>query len=155
MKKTVIYIVSLVALFSASNVAMRTIEVKNDNQFSCTARYTTQMNDVQINSIIRFIFNDGDGIATLDGSMIDGPGPLKTVSRKVLFKYDRKNTSYFLMTTNASVQLDDESNTDEMKKNVPDFYLIKDATINFDIYPLKQNSYLFTSRKIPSFYCTK
>ncbi len=132
---------------------MHDSEIKDDSPFSCTARYTTQMNDVQISAIIRFIFNNGDGIATLDGSMIDGPGPQKTVSRKVLFKYQRENTSYFLTTTNAITQLDDDSNTDELKKNIPDFYLMKDGTINFGIYPLKQKSYLFTTRKIPFFYC--
>ncbi|MFV8867054.1 hypothetical protein [Serratia fonticola] len=122
--------------------------------FNCESDLVIHAKDARLEMSLAYYLQGDSGMALLKGTIIKGD-KIASVSRKNYFKINRNNAGYLhLVTTQAISSPSDESLTTDLNLYLPNFYSMKDASMDYFIHK-QGEAYVFSTGYMPSFYCVK
>lgn len=124
---------------------------QRDN-FSCGAHLIIVDNDVVLDLISNYTFNNGRGSYESFGQYKKGSEPPVGVSNKVSFDYWRE-ASKFVMVSNETNQLPKREKS--LLAGIPDFYRLRDRGIRMRTVRASAASDIFLYGQAPFFYCRR
>ncbi|HCA9575730.1 TPA: hypothetical protein MYJ98_005133 [Klebsiella pneumoniae] len=105
---------------------------------TCESIINVHKDDEILSIRLKYSFIDGEGNATLSGTLRNGSQKLSRISRSVFFKYKHVNNTVYLANTNINTTLRETATSLELKDILPDFYIEKGAKTSFNIHPQKK-----------------
>ncbi|WP_411753390.1 hypothetical protein [Serratia sp. (in: enterobacteria)] len=122
--------------------------------FSCEAMLLVNKDDAELALVINVIFQGNNGIAILKGSLQQGDKST-SVSRKSYFRLNQSGGLYHLKSISAVTTPADNSNTEDIARYLPRFYLQPGLKFDFSVYPAAEDGFIFSTGQVPSFYCAR
>lgn len=122
--------------------------------FNCDAILQVYKDDVVLSLAFSYQFQGDNGIAIMKGTLKQG-AKVTNVSRKNHFTFDYENGFYHLKSTSAIVSPADNSDTEEVARYLPRFYLQQGMIFDFSVYPIGRKGFVFSTGYVPSFYCAR
>ncbi|MGF6192846.1 hypothetical protein [Serratia sp. 2723] len=122
--------------------------------YSCEAMLLVHKDDVELALAVNFIFQGNKGIATLKGTLKQG-NKTTSISRKNYFNFNNIKHIYHLKSISAVTTPADNSNTEDIARYLPLFYLQQGLKFDFSAYPASKEGYVFSTGQVPSFYCAR
>lgn len=105
--------------------------------------------------LFSYSLKDGSGVANIAGTFFDKDKMLGTISRTTTFTYTKNNNIFTMHSTNVAHAGLDKFDNDFLNQYLPRFYLYKDVPLIITVTPQTQNGWIFSTGKVPSFYCEK
>jgi hypothetical protein len=134
--------------------AFRLYSQYQHTHFSCEAMLLIDKDDAELALAFNFTFQGNDGIATLKGTLRQGD-KTTSVSRKSYFTFNQRGGLYHLKSISAVTTPADNSNTEDIARYLPLFYLQPGLKFDFNVYPASKEGYVFSTGQVPSFYCAR
>jgi hypothetical protein len=134
--------------------AYRLYSQYQQTHFRCEAMLLINKDDAELALAINYIFQGNNGIATLKGSLQQGD-KTTSVSRKSYFKLNQSGGLYHLKSISTVTTPADNSNTEDIARYLPLFYLEPGLKFDFTAYPASKEGYVFSTGQVPSFYCAR
>jgi hypothetical protein len=78
-----------------------------------------------------------------------------SVSRKSYFNFNQKSGVYHLNSISTVTTPADNSNTKDIARYLPLFYLQPELKFDFTAYPVSKEGFIFSTGQVPSFYCAR
>ncbi|MFV8987796.1 hypothetical protein [Serratia fonticola] len=132
--------------------AYRLYSQYQQTHFNCEAMLLVHKDDVELALMVNFIFQGNHGIASLKGTLKQGD-KTTSVSRKNYFDFNQMKQVYHLKSISAVSTPADNSNTTDLARYLPLFYLEPGLKFDFTAYPASKEGYVFSTGQVPSFYC--
>ncbi|MGB7802478.1 hypothetical protein [Buttiauxella sp.] len=126
-----------------------------NTHFSCTGELTLQREDNIANVTMQYVFNGDTGAVLLRGEVISNNAPVEQVSQNIFFDFQRKGNDYFLISKSVTDSTGNPTDLPLLKRTFPLFYLEPDAKFFLNIKQLTGSSWLFTTSRSPSLFCSK
>lgn len=101
-----------------------------------------------------YTFQGDNDIAILKGTLKQG-AKATHVSRKNDFTFMHENGFYHLKSTSAIISPADNSDTEEVARYLPRFYLHQGMIFDFEAYPIGREGFVFSTGYVPSFFCAR
>lgn len=128
--------------------------VHRHTHFSCDAILQVHKEDVELSLALNYSFQGDNGIAVLKGTLKQGT-KVTNVSRKNYFTFMYENGFYHLKSTSAIISPADNSDTEEVARYLPRFYLQQGMIFDFEAYPIGREGFVFSTGYVPSFFCAR
>ena len=126
-----------------------------NTHFSCTGELTLHRKDNVANVTMQYVFNGDTGAVLLRGEVISDNAPAEQVSQNIFFDFQRKGNDYFLVSKSVTDSTGNPTDIPLLKRTFPLFYLEPDAKFFLNIKQLTGSSWLFTTSRSPSLFCSK
>ncbi|MFI8416172.1 hypothetical protein ACQKDS_06895 [Serratia sp. NPDC078593] len=121
---------------------------------NCDAMLVVSKDDAELSLALNYTLRGDSGIATLKGTLKKG-SQITNISRKNYFAFSQEKNFYHLTSLSTVVSPADNSDTQELMRYLPRFYLQKGLKFDFIIKPVAKEGYIFSTGYVPSFYCTR
>ncbi|AKG69056.1 hypothetical protein [Serratia fonticola] len=126
----------------------------HERYFNCEANLIVHAKDARLDMSLAFYLQGDSGMAILKGT-ITKDNRVTSISRKNYFKINRNSAGYLnLVTTQAISSPSDEALTTDINHYLPDFYSMKDASMDYFVHK-QGDAFVFSTGYLPSFYCVK
>lgn len=126
----------------------------HERYFNCEANLIVHAKDARLDMSLAFYLQGDSGMAILKGT-ITKDNRVTSISRKNYFKINRNSAGYLnLVTTQAISSPSDEALTTDINHYPPDFYSMKDASMDYFVHK-QGDAFVFSTGYLPSFYCVK
>ncbi len=147
------------ALFSllAILVAMGAYPLYHEYQlthFNCDSMLLVHKDDAQLAMAFSFNIQGNRGIALLKGTLKQGD-KVSYISRKNYFSFRQKQGVFHLNSVSTVTSPADNTDTEELARFLPRFYLQQGLKFDFGIYRAGQEGYVFSTGYVPSLYCAR
>jgi len=142
-------------LVASSIAAVKIYLYWKNTHFSCTGELTLHRKDNVANVTMQYVFNGDTGAVLLRGEVISDNAPVEQVSQNVFFDFQRKGNDYFLISKSVTDSTGSPTDISLLKRTFPLFYLEPDAKFFLNINQLTGSSWLFTTSRSPSLFCSK
>ncbi|MCP2005482.1 UNVERIFIED_ORG: hypothetical protein J2Y78_004022 [Buttiauxella agrestis ATCC 33320] len=126
-----------------------------NTHFSCTGELTLHRKDNVANVTMQYVFNGDTGAVLLRGEVISDNAPAEQVSQNIFFDFQRKGNDYFLVSKSVTDSTGNPTDIPLLKRTFPLFYLEPDAKFFLNIKQLTGSSWLFTTSRSPSLFCSR
>ncbi|HHQ6539538.1 TPA: hypothetical protein ACSTJY_004968 [Serratia fonticola] len=134
--------------------AYRLYSQYQQTHFNCEAMLLVHKDDVELALMVNFIFQGNHGIASLKGTLKQGD-KTTSVSRKNYFDFNQMKQVYHLKSISAVTTPADNSDSKDLARYLPLFYLEPGLKFDFTAYPASKEGYVFSTGQVPSFYCAR
>jgi len=142
-------------LVALSIATVKTWLYWKNTHFSCTGELTLHRKDNVANVTMQYVFNGDTGAVLLRGEVISDNAPAEQVSQNIFFDFQRKGNDYFLVSKSVTDSTGNPTDIPLLKRIFPLFYLEPDAKFFLNIKQLTGSSWLFTTSRSPSLFCSR
>lgn len=141
-------------LIIASVLAVKSFLDWQSTNFSCDGDLIIHQQDTVANITIKYIFNGNKGVALVRGEIIPRGLPVQMINQNVFFDAERKRNDYFLVSSSVLDNTGGTSEASVLKAVIPQFYLQPEVKFYLNIERLSGNSWLFSTSRTPSLFCS-
>lgn len=155
MKKNIIILTSFTLILTLIVAATFMWHSYKSRYFSCSANYHSQYREYSLQAVIHYIFNGDTGIMTLDGEIQQINGDTLHIRIRNNFEFEKNNHTYNLLSKNISIMPSTLINVEKLDLLLPNFYFMNKKSLSYILYPQQDGNVIFSSGKLPAFYCMK
>lgn len=111
--------------------------------------------DGEMKLLFSYSMKEGAGVANIAGAFFENDKMVGTVSRTATFNYTNNNNIFTMHSTDVARSGLDKFDDEFLSQYLPRFYLFKDVPLIITITPQLKSGWIFSTGKVPSFYCEK
>lgn len=151
--KALWFLSGIVAIL-ASIISVKAYLYWQSSHFSCDGEMYVHKKEMNANLTVKYVFNGNTGVALLRGELLPAGRPPQLINQNVFFNVQRKDNDYFLTSKSVMGAPDESPDPTLMKMAIPLFYQQSDVQFYLNIKRLSGNSWLFTTSRTPSLFCS-
>lgn len=147
---------SIISIFVISIIVfyMTISPGKDSSNFNCRTNFVISNYGLNAFIVATIKSENNIGVVSYDGPVYNGDTKIGYFNRKVYFTIN-KESKFYLLTSSSIYNMETDHTSQEVaEKILPDFFVLRNAKIYFDIVNEGQG-YIFIKDNIPMFYCRK
>ncbi len=156
--KSFILLIACVVSFSLSFYAIRQInsyiEHWNRSYLNCDTKFVIVDGENVLSIAMSYFFSGNEGLLVYKGRFTFRDKSYN-VSRNIAFKVLKWKDLIRVESTSTGKTPVDNTPDNILDEILPSFYVRNNATMEFRIYSIAQDGYVFSTGYVPSFYCLK
>ncbi len=143
-------LIMVIALFTLAFFQYREVP-----GIECHANVRVFKDNVELKVLFSYSMKAGSGVANVSGSLMTEGKITGRISRVTTFSYVQKGKVYSLQSNNAVKSNLDTLDNAFLGQYLPAFYLENAAHLILTIVPQNNSGWVFSTGKVPSFFCEK
>lgn len=148
-------IVALSVLLSIALCAIIFFHYGHSPAVECHSNVRIFSHDSEMKLLFSYSMKNGSGAANIAGTIFKDEKKLGTISRTVTFMYTENNNVFTMRSIDVAHSSLDTFDNRFLSQYLPRFYLYKDVSLIITVTPQTRNGWVFSTGKVPSFYCEK
>lgn len=126
------------------------------DKFFCDSTFILHKNGYKMPILISYYFQGKTGMVMINGALYMPDGEIVHIDRKTVFTYHKSGNMYFLESISSHSIIPEEMKAKKVLATMlPLFYLRSEINYSINIYPQAFRGWIFSSERVPNFYCIK